>query len=206
MSTHPRRSARLSPQTQQNQFQQKPSGLAAPAFNQSYSQSSSTSTSSHPSPISNTLNPPPPPPTPHQPGLQVHPSYMSQQQQNPHLHAPLPSPSIGNMEPFFGRPQTQTNMYATQDSQASFLGQQRQQAVGGQEQNYNSQAHQQYQVPQQYDYQQHHLHPHTNSMSQEHPAHTYRANPGQLPPDFLAEAAKRAELACLMRDFGDVSL
>lgn len=110
------------------------------------------------------------------------------------------------MEPFFGRPQTQTNMYATQDSQASFLGQQRQQAVGGQEQNYNSQAHQQYQVPQQYDYQQHHLHPHTNSMSQEHPAHTYRANPGQLPPDFLAEAAKRAELACLMRDFGDVSL
>lgn len=110
------------------------------------------------------------------------------------------------MEPFFGRAQSQTSMYASQEGQAGFFGQQRQQALGGQEQNYNSQAHQQYQAPQQYDYQQRQLHPHTNSMSQEHPAHSGRANPGQMPPDFLAEAAKRAELACLMRDFGDVSL
>lgn len=209
MSTYPRRSARLSPQTQQNQFQQKPTGLSAPAFTQTYSQSSSTSTSSHPSPITNTLNPPPPPPTPQQPqpGLQLQPSFMSQHQQNPHLHAPLPSPSIGNMEPFFGRPQPQTNMYASQEGQAGFLSQQRQQSLGGQEQNYNSQAHPQYHTPQQYDYQQQQIHPHTNSMSQQHPAHGGpHANPGQLPPDFLAEAAKRAELACLMRDFGDVSL
>jgi hypothetical protein len=28
----------------------------------------------------------------------------------------------------------------------------------------------------------------------------------QMPPDFLAEAAKRAQIACLMRDMGDVSL
>jgi len=97
-------------------------------------------------------------------------------------------------------------MYASQDGQANYPNQQRQQPTGGQEQNYNSQAHQQYQVPQQYDHQQRQFHPHTNSMSQEHPAHHGFANPGQLPPDFLAEAAKRAELACLMRDFGDVSL
>ncbi|KEF55305.1 uncharacterized protein A1O9_08959 [Exophiala aquamarina CBS 119918] len=208
MSNYPRRSARLSPQMQQNQFQQKPNTLSAPAFTQSYSQSSSTSTSSHPSPISNTLNPPPPPPTSHQPppGLQLQPSFMSQPQQTPHLHAPLPSPSLGNMEPFFGRLQPQTHMYASQDTQASFLGQQRQQALAVQEQSYNKQAQQQYQAPQQYDYQQRQLHPHTNSMSQEHPSHAALANPGQLPPNFLAEAAKRAELACLMRDFGDVSL
>jgi len=112
------------------------------------------------------------------------------------------------MEPFFGRLQPQTNMYASQDGQSAFHNQQRQQALGVPDQNYNQQAQQQYQSPQQYDYQQRQLHPHTNSMSQEHPAHAHgpHLNPGQLPPNFLAEAAKRAELACLMRDFGDVSL
>jgi hypothetical protein len=47
---------------------------------------------------------------------------------------------------------------------------------------------------------------HHNSMSQPHPPNIPNPNAGQLPPDFLAEAAKRAQMACLMRDLGDVSL
>ena len=40
------------------------------------------------------------------------------------------------------------------------------------------------------------------------PNHTAPLNRGPLPPDFdvLAEAAKRAQMACLMRDLDEVTL
>jgi hypothetical protein len=107
------------------------------------------------------------------------------------MNAPLPSPSAAEMGPFFGRPYSQPNPYA---SQQLHPGYQAQQSFGGQQSQMNQQG------------QQNHLHPHANSISQEHPTHAQPMNPGQLPPDFLAEAAKRAQMACLMRDIGDISL
>ncbi|KIW26013.1 uncharacterized protein PV07_09143 [Cladophialophora immunda] len=194
MSSHPRRSARLSPHLQQEQFQQRSSGRSPSTFTNSFSQPSSASTSSHPSPVSDTLQPPPPPPTPQQPQhrIQIQSHFMPHQQQgHSHIHAPLPSPSAAHMGPFFGGHYSQPNTYASQQVHPGYQGQQ---PFGDQQ----PQARQQEQ--------QHHLHPHTNSMSKEHPAYPQTMGPGQLPPDFLAEAAKRAQMACLMRDLGDVSL
>ncbi|KIV83340.1 hypothetical protein PV11_05373 [Exophiala sideris] len=191
MSNYPRRSARIS------HLQQQQRSGTAPPYTNSFSQSSSASTSSHPSPISEGLQPPPPPPTAHQSqtDFQAQTFFMPhQQQQQAHFNAPLPSPSTAEMDSFFGRPHSQPNPYTSQQMHLSHSAQQRQQSYNGQTQQFEQQnPHQQ-------------LHPHTNSMSQEHPAHGHTLNPGQLPPDFLAEAAKRAQMACLMRDFGDVSL
>src|SRR5882757_7723981 len=100
MSSHPRRSARLSPHLHQDQFQQRSGALSTPTFANNFSQPSSASTSSHPSPVSDGLRPPPPPPTPKQPQprLQTPSHFMPpQQQQQPHHHAPLPSPSGTDM-------------------------------------------------------------------------------------------------------------
>ncbi|EXJ70882.1 uncharacterized protein A1O5_05874 [Cladophialophora psammophila CBS 110553] len=194
MSSHPRRSARLSSHLQQEQFQQRSGGRPTSTFTNSFSQPSSASTSSHPSPVSDTLQPPPPPPTPQQPQhrIQIQSHFMPHQQQgHPHIHAPLPSPSAAQMGPFFGGSYSQPSPYTSQQVHAGY---QTQQPFGDQQ----PQVHQQQQ--------QQHLHPHTNSMSKEHPAYPQTMNPGQLPPDFLAEAAKRAQMACLMRDLGDVSL
>lgn len=184
----PRRSARLSPnlnqQHQQQQQQQQPqnhTGLA-PAFGQ-FSQPSSTSTTSYPSPSHDSANPPPPPPTPAQARLQVHPNFTPPNHQGnaPHLYAPLPSPSVDNM------------------GQGSFFNQPHPQQQGQQQQS----AHRQQASSPAY---QGHQQGHHNSMSQPHPPNIQNSNGGQLPPDFLAEAAKRAQMACLMRDLGDVSL
>ncbi|KAL2398798.1 hypothetical protein ABEF93_005223 [Exophiala dermatitidis] len=190
MSSHPRRSARIS-HLQQEQFQQRTAAQSTASAGSS-SQSSSASSSAHPSPVSDLLHPPPPPPTPQpsNPRLHIPPRLMPQQQQA-HLHAPLPSPSAGEIEPFFGRAVSQSSPYVSQHMNAGYANQQRQQQPPQQNQMMNPQ---------------HHLHPHSNSMSQEHPAHSRPMNPGQLPPDFLAEAAKRAQMACLMRDLGEVSL
>ncbi|KIW14084.1 hypothetical protein PV08_06865 [Exophiala spinifera] len=192
MSNYPRRSARISHLQEQHR-----NNLPSPSFARGFSQSSSTSTSSHPSPVSDGLQAAEPQ-HPHlsQPQHQMQSLFMPlhQQQQQPHAHAPLPSPSTAELEPFFSRSHSQSNPYASQQSHLSFQAQQRQQS---------------YQVPsEQTEQHQMHpqLHPHTNSMSQEHPIHGQALNPGQLPPDFLAEAAKRAQIACLMRDLGDVSL
>ncbi|KAJ9605487.1 hypothetical protein H2200_010144 [Cladophialophora chaetospira] len=195
MGSYPRRSARLSSQhLQQEQFQQRSGTLSAPTFVNGFSQPSSASTSSHPSPVTDNMHPPPPPPTPQQPQhrLQIQPNFMSQQQSGQtHMNAPLPSPSAAEMGPFFGRPHSQPNPYAPQQLHPGY---QAQQPFGAQQPQQNQQG------------QSHHLHPHTNSMSQQHPGHAQGMNPGQLPPDFLAEAAKRAQMACLMRDIGDISL
>lgn len=184
MSSFPRRSARLSPHLTQDQSQSRLTSSSVPSLHQ-ISQPSSTSTTSHPSPCNPSLNPPPPPPTPHHSnGLKVQPAFMSHPS---HLNVPLPSPSANDMSSFFGRPQSQPNPYTTQQSNYSH--------------SHPEQTHQQQtseQAPQ--------LHPHTNSMSQSHPQHIRDLNPSQLPPDFLAEAAKRAQIACLMRDLGDVTL
>jgi hypothetical protein len=107
--------------------------------------------------------------------------------QQAHLNVPLPSPSANDLNPFFGRPQSQPN---------SFSAQQNGYPHSHPQQNYQQQI--QEQPPQ--------LHPHTNSISQGHPHGLGLNNAGQLQGDFLAEAAKRAQIACLMRDLGDVSL
>lgn len=200
MSSHPRRSARLSPHLQPDQHQPRSGNPSAVTFANNYSQPSSASTSSHPSPISDGLHPPPPPPTPQQAQPHLHlPSHLmsgQQQQQQSHLYAPLPSPSAAaDMPPFFARPHSQPNPYASQQVHLSYQNQLRQQQAFSEQQHQAAQQNQQHQ-----------LHPHTNSMSEDHPARAHTVNPGQLPPDFLAEAAKRAQMACLMRDFGDVSL
>ena len=194
MSSYPRRSARLSSNLHQDQLQQRNTNLSAPAFATNFSQPSSASTSSHPSPVGDGVRPPPPSTTP-QPHLQI-PSHLMphHQQQQGHIHAPMPSPSAADLDPFFGRPHSQPNPYSSQQMHHGYPSQQRQQQPFGD------------QPPQMNQGQQHQFHPHTNSISQDHPAHGQAMNPGQLPPDFLAEAAKRAQMACLMRDFGDVSL
>lgn len=93
--------------------------------------------------------------------------------------APLPSPSANDIDPF-GRTY-QFNM-------------------SGQPQNQNTTNNGQSQQPQQH-------HP---SFSQpqrpNYPPTSVNGIPPGLPADFLAEAAKRAQMACLMRDLGDVSL
>jgi hypothetical protein len=179
----PRRSARLSPHLnqQRHQHQQHQTGPAQ-AFGQ-FSQPSSTSTTSYPSPSNDSSNPPPPPPTPAQARLQVHPNFTPTHQQGntSHLYAPLPSPSVENM------------------GQGAFLNQTYPQEQGQQQQ---SAPRQQASSPAYQGHQQ----GHHNSMSQPHPPNIQNTNSGQLPPDFLAEAAKRAQMACLMRDMGDVAL
>jgi hypothetical protein len=179
----PRRSARLSPHlNQQQQQQQQNQTRPAQAFGQ-FSQPSSSSTTSYPSPSNDSSKPPPPPPTPAQAKLQVHPNFMptNQQGNTSHLYAPLPSPSVENM------------------GQGAFFNQAHPQQ---QEQQQQSSAPQQTSSPAYQGHQQ----GHHNSISQPHPPNIQNSNAGQLPPDFLAEAAKRAQMACLMRDLGDVSL
>jgi hypothetical protein len=189
MSSFPRRSARLSSQQlSPDPFAQRGGNLSAPAYANNFSQPSSTSTTSHPSPISDAMHPPPPPSTPLQPQhrLQIQPHFAALQQQGQsHLNAPLPSPSGGETAPFFGRPNSQPNPYTSQQLHPGFQT----------HQGYGDQNPQMSQQGQQY---------HSGSLPTDHTAQSMA--PGQLPPDFLAEAAKRAQMACLMRDMGDVSL
>lgn len=176
-SFSPRRSARI-------QDQSRVLPQSTPAF--TYSHPSSTSTTSHPSPATDGLNPPPSTPQTNI-RLQSHSNpMMSQQQQQHHHHqlgAPLPSPSA-NEVPFFSRPHTQPTPFQQQNQNTAAF--QQQGFMQSQEQ-----------PPQ--------LHPHSNSISQSRP-HDVNALAPQMPPDFLAEAAKRAQIACLMRDMGDVTL
>jgi hypothetical protein len=108
---------------------------------------------------------------------------MSQQQ---HLGAPLPSPST-NEVPFFSRTHSQPNPFQQQNQNTSAF--QQQSFMQNQEQA----------QPQ-------HLHPHSNSMSHPSQHRNVNAMAPHMPPDFLAEAAKRAQVACLMRDMGDITL
>ena len=186
MSSFPRRSARLTPHFGQDQTQARSlSSNSVPTL--PISQPSSTSTTSYPSPSNQSLNPPPPPPTPQQPNsLKIQSGFMPQQS---HLNVPLPSPSANDLNPFFGRPKSQPNPYATQQMQNGY--------PHSHPQHYQQQSMEQASQ----------IHPHQNSISQQHPQDmSNTGSMGQLQGDFLAEAAKRAQIACLMRDFGDVSI
>src|SRR5277367_1318913 len=189
MST-PRRSARLAshPHTAYQQ-QQRPSS-SVPSFAPT-SQPSSTSTTSYPSPTDDSGQPTahPPPSHSHSYLYQVQSSVMPQHHTSK-LNAPLPSPSAGDAEPVFGRPHSQPNPYSSHPHQ-----QHPQQASA-----FGVSPHQQPQ--QQYTQQHQQQHMHHNSFSQQN---SHPGQPGHMPKDFLAEAARRAQMACLMRDLGDIS-
>ncbi|ETN43228.1 uncharacterized protein HMPREF1541_02387 [Cyphellophora europaea CBS 101466] len=176
----PRRSARLAQDQARSLTSQ-----STPSF--TYSQSSSLSSTAHPSPTNDALNPPPPPSTPQQPNLrhQLQNNYAMSQQQA--FNAPLPSPSASDMSPFFGRSNANSQPTSFTSQQSVQTASPFEQQAYGQNQEQSSQ-----------------FHPHSNSMSQARPA--INSMTPQMPADFLAEAAKRAQIACLMRDMGDVSL
>lgn len=98
--------------------------------------------------------------------------------------APLPSPSANDTDPF-GQAY-QFNMSGESQGQKATSNQQPQSSVLQQQ----HQQHLSYTQPQRPNY----------------PPTSVNGIPPGLPADFLAEAAKRAQMACLMRDLGDVSL
>lgn len=97
--------------------------------------------------------------------------------------APLPSPSANDLDPF---------------------GQTYQFNMSAQSQNQNATNSKQSQSSQQSQQQQHFTY--TQPQRPNYPPTSVNGIPPGLPADFLAEAAKRAQMACLMRDLGDVSL
>ncbi|RMZ82507.1 hypothetical protein DV737_g1998, partial [Chaetothyriales sp. CBS 132003] len=179
MASFPRRSARLTGRL--NDAPQWANGQSSiPQLHYSPPHSS-VSTTKGASPTNKSLNSPPPlAPQQHDAmaGLRLPPLLPHKRDTKP----PLPSPSASNLDPFFSRTHSQSNYTPSQSSQ-------QEQSMFGQQQNQNP--------PQ--------LHPHSNSIDRGQ-GNLLAVNPGQLPPDFLAEAARRAQIACLMRDMGDVSL
>lgn len=179
MSTYPRRSPRFQQQPQNFQsFTNSPSSSRP-----SISQTSSTSSTSHPSPTSDSL------------------SLSTQQPQylaTPQFEAPLPSPSVNEINPFTEYQQARYNYSMGNQGQN-----QEQVKSNTAAQNPNSTT--QTQSQSQNTFAQHH-----NSFSQQkrpnYPPATVNGIPPGLPPDFLAEAARRAQMACLMRDLSDVEL
>ncbi|KAF7509347.1 hypothetical protein GJ744_008070 [Endocarpon pusillum] len=180
---YPRRSARLSPHASNSS---QPGETSAAAFGRS-SQTSSTTTTSYPSPTNDTRNEQIIPQLTQQPRytpqLQVQPT-MSQS----HLDAPLPSPSAGEIDSCFGRPHPQLNPY---------------QSLHPQDQQQQQQQYQQQPATSQPPSDQNQRQSHHNSFLQNN---NNFGQAGIMPTNFLAEAAKRAQMACLMRDLGDVSL
>ncbi len=185
MSNFPRRSPRFQQQAQNTQSH----AQSIPSFSSFSSQASSTISTSHPSPTNDNLNLPS---QPQQYPLQLQSQFLVPAQ---HFNAPLPSPSANEVNPFGGSQlQYTTHMMG---------GQSQNQNNTTSYQNNNSQS-QGFGVPQS-QHQHHH-----NSFSQpqrpNYPPTSVNGVPPGLPADFLAEAAKRAQMACLMRDLGDVSL
>lgn len=181
MSTYPRRSPR---------FQQQPQNTQSFSSSRpSISQSSSASSTSHPSPTSDNLS------------LSTQPQYLVPPSQ---FDAPLPSPSVNEIDPF-ARPGYQYTQYNSYNYNMGNESQSQNQGQG--QNNISSQSVQnnQLQSQNQNAFTQHH-----NSFSQaqrpNYPPTGSNSIPPGLPPDFLAEAAKRAQMACLMRDLGDVEL
>ena len=184
MNNFPRRSPRFQQQAQTTQ----PAAQLIPSFSSFSSQASSTLSTSHPSPTNDSLN------------LSGQPQHYPLQLQSQLLapaqdfNAPLPSPSANELNSF-GSSQFQ---FSTQK-------------MGGQSQSQNiTTSYQSNNQSQSYGGQQSQHQHHHNSFSQaqrpNYPPTSVNGVPPGLPPDFLAEAAKRAQMACLMRDLGDVSL
>lgn len=178
MSPQPRRSARLSQLHPQRSSDTSVSSSPS-------SRSSSESVSAFPSPTSSLSQ------QQDQFRLQFQASFLGVPQQ---FSAPLPSPSTNDLDPFFSHLGAQQNLY--QMSQPQTNSQQNANQSLQQHNRMTSDQTQQNQAAQ-----------HHNSISQSQRSDGQaRGNQGQLPPDFLAEAARRAQIACLMRDMGDVTL
>jgi hypothetical protein len=173
-----RRSARLSPHSTHN-------STSAPAFRRtSQSSSTTTTTTSYPSPTDDSERAQNPSETAHHLQYAPHLTFQPSMSQS-NLDAPHPSPSAGDMNSFFARPHPQPNPYQPMHSHHQQQQHEQQQATSNPHANQNASA------------------PHHGSFSQ----NSNKSNPpGALPADFLMEAAKRAQMACLMRDLGDVSL
>ena len=157
------------------------------------SQASSNTSTSYPSPTNSSNNDQRMSTDSHPaPCFSYAPTSLSLQSSVPqsHLNAPLPSPSCGNTNPFFGRPFTQPSSYHQSPH------------PHGQPQHQNAPQQHQQMSPNQV------KHDGTYPMQQNNFSHQNGSmnQPGALPADFLAEAAKRAQMACLMRDLGDVAL
>lgn len=177
MNSFPRRSPR---------FQQ---GNNTQSTFSSFSSSSSAISTSHPSPNNDLLN------QPQQYPLTFQSQFLSTPQR---FEAPLPSPSATDLDCFMSSAQSQYNQQA--------MSTQSQQSQNNNTfQNTTQQSQSSQSQPIQRQQQQHHT-----SFSQpqrpNYPPTSVNGVPPGLPPDFLAEAAKRAQMACLMRDLGDVSL
>ena len=115
------------------------------------------------------------------------------------FNAPLPSPSTADMSPFFGRPHSQPPPF--QPLHSSGGGQPQPQYYQQQQASTSSSSQQQ---QQQYTSHQQHQNSISHASNAQIPRNT---GPGYSADfDVLAEAAKRAQMACLMRDIGDISL
>lgn len=176
MNSFPRRSPRFQQQANNDQS-------TFPSF----SSASSTISTSHPSPTNDLLNQPQ-----HYP-LHFQSQFLSTPQS---FEAPLPSPSATDLDSYMSSAQSQY-------SQQAMGGQSQQNQTTNTFQSSTTQNQSSQSQPSQR--QQHHT-----SFSQpqrpNYPPTSVNGVPPGLPPDFLAEAAKRAQMACLMRDLGDVSL
>lgn len=180
---HPTGSARILPHISDNS--QQCQNNSVPSLG-GISQTTSTSTTPYPSPTNNAETNQNLSQYAHQlrnaPNLHCQTS-LPQSQSHRHEPFPSPSPSAADIDPFFGRAHSQTKQQASSHSQHQ-QEQRQQQTASHQPMGQN-------------------LHrPHRNSISQSNNF----SQPGVLPADFLAEAAKRAQMACLMRDLCDVSL
>ncbi|KAK5958528.1 hypothetical protein OHC33_000371 [Knufia fluminis] len=184
MSNLPRRSPRFQQQSQNTQS----AVQSIPSFSSFSSQSSSTISTSHPSPTNDSLNLAG---QPQQYPLQLQSQFLSPAQ---NFNAPLPSPSANETNPFGGSQfQYNTQMMGgqsqNQNNTASYQGNNTQSSFGGQQSQ-----------------QQHHHNSFSQPQRPNFPPASVNGVPPGLPVDFLAEAAKRAQMACLMRDLDDVSL
>lgn len=181
MTTLPRRSARLSQRAEQ--YPAHP-----PPLSSSSSHTSSSSSTSYPSPVNDCI------------AIPAQPRHHFLPISSPSIAAPLPSPSASETEPFFERS-------AFTHHPGSII-------MGLDQHNQNSNNAQsstsQLQLQPQKSHPQTHRHHNNSFSSQSAQRPTFGAHQptdnSLPPPDFLAEAAKRAQMACLMRDLGDVAL
>lgn len=177
MNSFPRRSPRFQQQVNNHQS----------SF-PSYSTDSSTISTSHPSPTNDPLN------QPQQYPIHFQSQFLSIPQS---FEAPLPSPSATELESYMSGTQSQYN-------QQTMSGQSQPNQNTSSFQNNSTQV-QSSQTQNTQRQQQHHT-SFSQTQRPNYPPTSVNGVPPGLPPDFLAEAAKRAQMACLMRDLGDVSL
>lgn len=178
MNSFPRRSPRFQQQVDN-------SHSSFPSFSSS---TSSTISTSHPSPTNDLLN------QPQQYPLHFQSQFLSAPQT---FGAPLPSPSATELDSYMTTSQSQFNQQTM-----SAQSQQNQNTSSFQ----NTSTQNQTSQPRSNQPQLQHHSSFSQTQRPNYPPTSVNGVPPGLPPDFLAEAAKRAQMACLMRDLGDVSL